>query len=243
MAEPPPPDKPRRHRSGAQRIGVGIVVLAAVAGLVWLAVPRALAGLERAEHERTLFRLGFGRGVEESRVIAAARDYEASLEYHVDARTLSELAAMWMRLARDEGYRTPRGGTLLELAQIADVEALRLAPSLTRSWSRLVLAEMIEDPRSPRVPELLTLAVTTAPDNSRVMRIRMFGAMMAWDRLDPAQRQLVGEQIVYAARMSMTDLAITANRFNRIGAVREALTVEPELLRRFDIEISRRISR
>jgi len=43
--------------------------------------------------------------------------------------------------------------------------------------------------------------------------------------------------------MSILNLANTANRFNRIGAVREALAVDPELLRQFDVEISRRISR
>lgn len=244
MADLPAPEaKPKTLNGRRQQMLVGAIVLAMAAGLVWLAAPRALAGYERAEHERVLFSLGFGRNVDEARIVDAARDYQSSLRYHVDGRTLSDLAAMWMRLARQEGYDTRRGASLLDLAQTADRQALRQSPSLTRSWSRLTLAAMLEDPRHSRVPGLLTLAVATAPDNSRVMRIRLFGAMMNWDRLSADQRAIVGEQIVYAARMSMLELVLTANRFNRISAVREALAVEPALLRRFDVEISRRISR
>jgi hypothetical protein len=220
-----------------------VLVLLAAAGLLWLSGPRVMAGLERAEHERTLVSLGSGHGIDETRLISAARDYEASLVHHSDGRTLSSLAAMRMRMAKHEGYRTPKGAKFLDLTRKADRAALLHSPSLTRSWSRLMLVTMIEDLNDPRLPELLTLAVGTAPDNSRLEPVRMFGAMIIWDRLNPKQRHVVSEQIIYGARMSMFDLAVMASRFNRVEAVRKALAVEPTLLIRFDAEIMRQITR
>ena len=81
---------------------------------------------------------------------------------------------------------------------------------------------------------MLALSMITAPYEYKLLFFRLELCFLVWRPLDDHVRDLVAEQIRFAATYRLQRLAELAKKRYALGMVRAALVDVPELRRRFD---------
>ena len=86
---------------------------------------------------------------------------------------------------------------------------------------------------------LLERAITQAPHDPVLVFGRLELSFLAWGHLDRAMRDMIAQQIRYAASLEPKQLAALSRERYAMTAVREALADTPELRRQVDYYLRR----
>jgi hypothetical protein len=184
-----PPSPPRLP--GA----VFALALAAGLALVILAIPRLIAGWLILEHEPTVRRVQYGHPLPLEALIAARRDYEASLLWRAGGQERAALASILLRMANQLGIENPGGRAVLEAARDAVGATLRVRPADPYSWARLAETERLLRGTGPVFQAALLRSIETGPHEPSLLPFRVALGVQSWVALDEGLRQAVAAQI------------------------------------------------
>ena len=207
--------------------------------LVWFAVPQLAAGFAGLPARPVLEELRKGAYLEDRYLEIAADSQTASLDWIAQGRGWAALGLLHFIEARNAGLATDDGRARLEESITADRRAVSLSPGQAYAWTRLAHAELLRHGPNPRVAPLLERAIAQAPYDPALVFDRLELGFLAWRQIDPARREMLAEQVRFAAAISAERLAVLSRDRYAMTAVREALKEIPELRRQVDFHLRR----
>jgi len=226
------PQSRRDHISAFAALLFGVV-------LVWLAVPQLLAGFAELPARPVLDELRRGAYLEDRFLEIAAHSQAASLDWVAESRGWAALGLLHFIEARNAGLATDDGRAHLQISITADRRAVSLSPGQAYAWTRLAHAELLRHGPNPRVAPLLERAIAQAPYDPALLFDRLELGFLAWRQFGPAQRDMLAEQIRFAAGVSAERLAVLSRDRYAMLAVRAALEETPKLRRQVDFYLRR----
>lgn len=220
---------------------IALTLLGVAVAVLWLAVPRLVAGVISAPHGPTVARLDKSpapaAGTQQRAVAAYERalawrdgaSFHAGLGALAYARSLAAYAADDASAAREFMLR----GVAQHRA------ALALSPLQPFVWTRLVQGDLGSGAPIADTVRHLRMAIATAPWEPALVTPRLGLAFMLWDGLDDVTRRRLDGQIRHAARLYPTALARQSRQHRAQNQILQALADQPDLLRRFSLAYSR----
>ena len=202
--------------------------------LVGFAAPHFTAGIADLPARPVLEELRKGAALTIRYLDIAADSRKASLDWIEDGRGWASLGLLYFSEARRIGLATVSGRAKLEQSVLADRRAVNLSPGQAYAWTRLAHAELLQTGPGPRIAPLLARAIAQAPYDPALLFGRLELSFLTWRQLDPAVRELVAEQVRFAASIDPKRLAALSRERYAISAVRDALIDTPDLRRRVD---------
>lgn len=230
----------RSGRGGPEHLRHGLSlplgIIAVIGGLALgtVALPHVFAAIAVLQAQPIAERYISGeRGLYASDVAHAAERLEFALSLAPDADTavlLADLRLWQARRATDTQTIVAYAQHSVDAAKIA----VRQAPAHPAAWTALADALEVRSPGDASVVAPLSRALQVAPYDPRRRDVRVELAMRHWQALSPEAQRATGPLIVAMARIDVGAVARLAKQNLGLGAVRDALEVEPELGRRFD---------
>ncbi len=207
--------------------------------LVGLAAPHLAAGFAELPARPVLEELRKGAALNDRYFEIAADSKTASLGWSAEGRGWAALGLLRFTEARRAGLATISGRAKLEQSVMADRRAVSLSPGQAYAWTRLAHAELLRRGPNPRVAPLLERAIAQAPYDPALVFGRLELSFLAWRHLDPALRDMVAEQVRFAASIAPKRLAAMSRERYAMTAVRDALVDTPQLRRQVDYYLRR----
>lgn len=180
------------------------------AGILYLAVPRAVASLS------ALNKAG-------SPPAGANRD--------------SEAAALLAAIARAPG--DPELVPAIARSIRSAKAELARAPANPAAWTRLSLALYLKLGGSTEMADALRMSIVTGPYDRNLVFVRLELCFRAWRWCSPGNRKLIQQQIRFAVRQSPENLARITRTPALRGTVRSALVESAKDLSRFESALAR----
>ena len=232
---------PSTRRTPPSKRGSISAIAALVFGgsLVGLATPHLIAGFADLPARPILAELRNGVALNDRYLEIAAGSKIASLGWAAEGRGWASLGLLRFTEARRAGLASDEGRAKLEQSIAADRRAVALSPGQAYAWTRLAHAELLRYGPTPRVAPLLRRAIAQAPYDPALVFGRLELSFLAWRHLDPALRDMVAEQVRFAAGIAPKRLAVLSRERYAMTAVRDALADTPELRRRVDWHLMR----
>ena len=221
---------------------LGVIVVIGLTGalLVSLALPRTVGGIAMLHGNRVYDAMQAGREVTVHDLERLIESRERALVSLNDATIWSELALATLTLARTlEDNETEHRSALLQTSIEAGRQSLRLNPANGYGWLRLAQARLIETGPDDATVRALTMTLRTAPHDRQIVFPEVELCLLLWSRLDEESRRLAQAQIRYAQVRYVGHLAELAKRYLAAPIVRQALSSEPDHLRRFNEHYAR----
>jgi len=209
-----------------------VALLAGVALLV-LAAPRLVGGLFIAEHETVLRNIARGRLVSAEELLAARRDYEASLPWFGGGREWAALGRLGLHLAIAPEVGEGAARALLEASAEAYRQAVRHAPADTFAWAGLSEVEMLLHGPGRPFQTAYERSIATGPAEPALARFRLRVGLAYWPELAPEARDAMVRQVRVAALIAPTVLATEARTPMLRDLVAGILADRPDLYARF----------
>ncbi len=231
---------PSRHPPRPRRASVSATAALVLGGaLVALAGPHLAAGFAELPARPVLEELRNGSALNDRYLEIAANSTTASLNWAAEGRGWASLGLLRFTEARRAGLASDDGRAKLEQSIAADRRAVSLSPGQAYAWTRLAHAELLRGGPNPRVTLLLERAITQAPYDPVLVFGRLELSFLVWSHLNPAMRNMIAEQIRFAASLKPKQLAVLSRERYAMTAVREALVATPELRRQVDFHLRR----
>ncbi len=217
------------------------MVLAFLAGLalLYLAVPRAVAGFIMLPGNQVLNDIQDGGAIDEQALVALVESRRRAAGWIDSGRLWSDLAVAQFMLAETG---VPSDNTDLDHIQQASESleiALALAPANPHAWTRRAYAELLLNGPSEAAASALVMAMLTARYEPDLLFVRLELGLVLWPRFAVEDRELVLDQIRFAWRKSPERLLDLAAGTGRTAIVLGAFAGAPETL----AEVGRRLAR
>lgn len=206
--------------SGWRGIIMPVMLALLGAGLLALAVPRAVAALVSLPGGPVLARVQAMEpvGPEALDILVGAED--AALAWVDSGRRRTDRALALLLRARQE----EAADNEFLVDSLAGLRSgLAHAPANSFAWTRLAYAETMLNGPSPSAAAALRMALITAPHEPRLLMVRLELCLRSWDHFGPADRALVGDQIRAAWRRAPDRVMDLVHRTRRAAPVLEAL--------------------
>ncbi|MFQ5783673.1 MAG: hypothetical protein ACE5H8_02465 [Alphaproteobacteria bacterium] len=210
------------------------VALIAGLGLVSLAAPRAVGGFAELPARPVVAALRTGEKIAAHQLAIAVEAQATAIGWVDDGRGRTALGLLRYEQGRQNDFAGADGTARLNQAIAAHRRGLRRAPAQAYAWVRLAHAELLRHGPRRGLGPLLELAVASAPFDRRLVFRRLELGFLAWRRLDPQARVLVGRDARFAAGFSPRRLAALAKRRYAAAIVRAVLVDAPHLRQAFD---------
>ncbi len=198
--------------------------------LLYLAVPRTVAGFIMQPGNRVLNDIQEGGAIDEQALVALVESRRRAAEWIDSGRLWSDLAVAQFMLAETG---VPSGDTDLDRIQQASDSlevALALAPANPHAWTRRAYAELLLNGPSEAAAPALVMAMLTARYEPDLLFVRLELGLVLWPQFSVEDRELVLDQIRFAWRKSPERLLNLAAGTGRVGIVRSAFAGDPETL-------------
>lgn len=228
--------RPSRSKRGSVSAIASLVFGGALVGIT---APHLAAGFTELPAQPVLEELRKGAALDDRYLKIAASSKAAALGWVAEGRGWAALGLLHFTEARRAGLATDEGRAKLEQSIAADRRAVSLSPGQAYAWTRLAHAELLRGGPSSRVSPLLMRAIAQAPYDPVLVFARLELSFLAWRHLDTAVRDLVAEQVRFAASLSPKRLAALSRERYAMTAVRNALDEHPDLRRQVDYHLRR----
>lgn len=218
----------------AGRIATAALTFALGAGLLYLAVPRALAVFFGLPGEPVLSRIQEGRSVthEDLEVLIASR--RRALGWVQSGRLYTDLGLAQLMLSDSRGGAGGFERTLLADSIVSLRRGLILAPARPHAWTRLAYAELAAEGSRATVAQALEMALITAPYEPKLLFARLELCLLAWASLSDEAGARTYDQIRLAWKQDPKRLVALARGMGRANIVRSALVSSLAALVRFN---------
>ncbi len=208
------------------------MALAFVAGLalLYLAVPRTVAGFIMQPGNRVLNDIQAGGEIDEQALVALVESRRRAAGWIDSGRLWSDLAVAQFMLAETGD---PSGGTDFDRVRQASESleiALALAPANPYAWTRRAYAELLVTGPSEAAASALVMSILTARYEPDLLFVRLKLGLVLWPHFAAEDQELVLDQIRFAWRKSPERLLTLAAGTERVGVVRSAFAGAPETL-------------
>ncbi len=206
--------------SGWRGIIMPVMLALLGAGLLALAVPRAVAALVSLPGGPVLARVQAMEpvGPEALDILIGAED--AALAWVDSGRRRTDRALALLLRAR-------QGDAVRDKFLADSVAGLRSglarAPANSFAWTRLAYAETTLNGPSPASASALRMGLITAPHEPRLLMVRLELCLQSWDHFAPADRALVDNQIRAAWRRAPDRVIDLVHLTRRATPIYEAL--------------------
>lgn len=227
---------PSRRKGGSVS---AIISLVFGVVLVGFSAPHFAAGIAELPSRPILEKLRKGAELADRFLEIAASSKQASLDWVENGRGWASLGLLHFSEARRIGLATVSGRAKLDQSILADRRAVNLSPGQAYSWTRLVHAELLQTGPNPNIAPLLSRAIAQAPYDPALLFGRLELSFLTWRHLDPALREMVAEQIRFAASIAPKRLVSLSRDRYAVMAVRDAVADTPKLRRRVDYLLRR----
>lgn len=217
---------------------MALAFLASLA-LLYLAVPRAVAGFIMLPGNQVLNDIQEGGAIDEQALVALVESRRRAAGWIDSGRLWSDLAVAQFMLAETG---VPSDDTDLDRIQQASESleiALALAPANPHAWTRRAYAELLLNGPSEAAASALVMAMLTARYEPDLLFVRLELGLVLWQQFAVEDRELVLDQIRFAWRKSPERLLNLAAGTGRTAIVLGAFAGAPETL----AEVGRRLAR
>lgn len=217
---------------------MALAFLASLA-LLYLAVPRAVAGFIMLPGNQVLNDIQKGGAIDEQALVALVESRRRAAGWIDSGRLWSDVAVAQFMLAETG---VPSDDTDLDRIQQASESleiALALAPANPHAWTRRAYAELLLNGPSEAAASALVMAMLTARYEPDLLFVRLELGLVLWPRFAVEDRELVLDQIRFAWRKSPERLLNLAAGTGRIAIVLGAFADAPETL----AEVGQRLAR
>lgn len=207
--------------------------------LLYLAVPRAVAGFIMQPGNRVLNDIQEGGAIDEQALVALVESRRRAAGWIDSGRLWSDLAVAQFMLAETG---VPSGGADFDRIRQASESleiALALAPANPHAWTRRAYAELLLGGPSEAAASALVMAMLTARYEPDLLFVRLQLGLVLWPRFTVEDRELVLDQIRIAWRKSPERLVNIAADTGRIAIVRGAFAGAPETLAAVERQLGR----
>jgi hypothetical protein len=229
-------------RSSRSLVPLLFALLGGVA-LVYLSVPETIGGFALIDEDHSLIDVEGrpGGGVPQiplSELTLLVEHWWRAAPWLNEGATWSDTGDLLMEAARATTDDTLRIETLQQ-ARTAYRNALERSPANPRAWSMLASATFELGGGANEVIPLLEMSLQTGRHETILVLARLDLAFDFWGDTDSQLRAELDDQIRLAGRISPTGLARLARRHFMVETVRDALSLEPDLLGEFDLAYER----
>lgn len=218
------------------RAGMAIAFAASLA-LLYLAVPRTVAGFITAPSYRTLQDIQKGGAIDDAALVSLVESRRRAAGWVESGRYWSDLAMAEFLLADTGGASGDRNRIML--ASYSLEAALALSPADPHGWTRRAYAELLLNGPSEVTASALVMSVLTARYEPDLMFVRLELCLLSWPHFSLEDRELVEDQISLAWRQSPDRVLDLAAVVGGLSVVRGALAGSPDSL----AEMERRLER
>ena len=207
--------------------------------LIYLAIPQTIGGVILIADDRTLVDVQgrVGRRVdatplpELNHIIARWWRASAWLD---NTDTWTSTGDLLMTAARESLKNEAVRNDALRLARTAYRNALLRSPANPLAWCMLATAEFELGGGVEQVVPLLEMSLETGRHETILVMTRLDLAFDFWGDLDSQSHAEIDDQVRIAAKISPDQLARLTQRHFMFTTVRTALSLDPDLLARFD---------
>ncbi len=227
---------------GSQKLYSVLVAFSLGCCLLYYSVPRVVASLEAYPGNEILRRMQRGEAVDSSMVERLITSRQRSLDWWGRGRDWTDLALAQLALA--SFHRGVKVGSkeLIRNASLALKEGLARSPLNPHAWTRLAYTwELLREPPEKIVSALL-MSLYTGPYEPELTNLRLKLCLSNWENFSEEGRYLVRKQILFAWKISKSDLVALADGSKQLGEIRSSLGQNPGLLQRFERRLQRRRS-
>ena len=214
------------------------VALAVGVTLVVLAIPRLAAGISEQQGTWAIAEIRSGTPPSKLDVRAAAASLRGANKWVDTAPRRAALARLHYADALRQNAKPEERRKAFLLSQEASRQAIALNPALPEPWLRLAQSEYGLNKNSPQMIRALAMTYRTG----RYNRFSVFAmtelAFLTWAQLESDTRAIAIEQIAFAVKQRNRRLVAISERLRATPIVRRALRRQPELLAKFDREVT-----
>ncbi|MGO1119642.1 hypothetical protein ACTL6U_13085 [Rhodovibrionaceae bacterium A322] len=209
---------------------VGLLVGVA---LISLALPRFWAGLPLMTHDYASSRIARGYQQDLPIIITMVEDYKSSLDRRYDPKVASELSRMEYAFAQTRGVPPRLSRTFLDDSVVHAKQSLAGQPLQTFNWAELANALAATQGVTENFQEALRLSMLSGAYQPALILSRIRLGLQSWPFLTDANKALIKEQVIIAARLYPARLVNVPRSNLQSRLVVHLLKSEPELLRSY----------
>lgn len=211
------------------------LAFAAGLGLIYLAVPRTVAGFITRPGFQTLRDIQMGGEIDEEALVALVESRRRAAGWVESGGLWSDLAVAQFMLAENGDA----GGDRERIRQASDALeiSLALAPANPHGWTRRAYAEYLLNGASEITASALVMSVLTARYEPDLMFVRLELCLLSWPHFSAGDREIVLDQMRLAWRQSPERSLSLAEATGRLAVMRDALADSPESLAEMEMRL------
>lgn len=221
------------------RILTTAIALAAALPLLYLGVPRTIAGFQEVSGNVALRNVRRGREVDLAALNRLAESRRNALEWRQRGRDWTDLGLAQLLIAHRTEADDAGRAAYVSAAAASLESGLRLAPLNPQAWTRLAYARWLDRGPSSDLRTPLLMSIYTGPHEPELVFVRLKLIYSVWETFSAKERATVQRQIRFAWKTGKSRLVEMAYAVGRIRETRLALVSSPLELAKFERRLRR----
>jgi hypothetical protein len=229
---------PEGHIAGRIVLSGACLLIAAL--MIWLAVPRAMAGLILFNAENTLTSLRLGETVPAAARASLLSQQRSALTWaRGGAPSIDYGYAVMAAQARDatEG-KTVNAKQTNAIAEKALIAGLSQMPVNAEGWFMLAVVRRASGENDAKAASAIRMSVFTGPHIPVLAAVRLRLMFRLWPQFAKDEKELIYRQVRFAWAVAPDDVVAMAVDAQNDWPIRIALSLQPKELQRFEEKLA-----